>query len=257
MIRKSKGALQWLEFELLAQFPEVTHAVFLRHGGASEDPFGSLNVLHRSGDALDAVYQNHASIRNLLQIEQLVYAHQVHGVSIRTTDSLQGEIPCCDGLMTHFPGQGLMAMHADCQAALFYDPTHKVIAAVHAGWRGQVQNIYYETVKKMQATYGTDPKDLFVCISPSLGPENSEFINYAQELPQEFWRFQIKPTYFNLWDISRYQLEGCGIPPDHIQIAEMDTYTNEEDFFSYRREKARGRQEKITGGHGTVIALSP
>jgi YfiH family protein len=255
MIRKSKGALQWLEFELLAQFPEVSHAVFLRHGGASEEPFSSLNVLHRSGDTLDAVYQNHSSIQNLLQIDRLLYAHQVHGNTIRKADYFEREIPQCDGLMTHVPGYGLMAMHADCQAALFYDPINRVVAAVHAGWRGQVQNIYNETVKGLCATYGTNPKDLFVCISPSLGPQNSEFKNYKRELPQEFWQFQIKPTYFNLWEISRYQLETCGIPSDQIQIAEMDTYENECDFFSYRRERARGRQENITGGHGTVIAL--
>ncbi len=255
MIKKSKGALQWLEFELLAQFPEVTHAVFLRHGGASEEPFSSLNVLHRSGDALDVVHQNHSSIQKLMQLDRLHYAHQVHGKTIRTTDSLDGEIPECDGLMTHLPGHGIMAMHADCQAALFYDPSHKAIAAAHAGWRGQVQNIYSEVVKEMHSTYGTNPNDLFVCISPSLGPENSEFKNYEHELPQEFWRFQVKPTYFNLWEISRCQLKACGIPSDQIQIAEMDTYANECDFFSYRRERARGRQEKITGGHGTVIAL--
>lgn len=255
MIRKSRGSLQWLEFELLARYPEISHGVFLRHGGVSKEPFGSLNVLHRSGDHLDHVYQNHSAIQETLNLNRLIYAHQVHGASIQRVDLQKNEIFSCDGLMTNHANHGLMAMHADCQAALFYDPVNKAIAAVHAGWRGQVQNIYSETVKMMALNYHTNPKDLIVCISPSLGPENSEFKNYSCELPKEFWQFQIKPTYFDLWAISRHQLEACGIPSNQIEIAEMDTYANAADFFSYRREKAKGRTEKITGGHGSVIAL--
>jgi copper oxidase (laccase) domain-containing protein len=36
----------------------------------------------------------------------------------------------------------------------------------------------------------------------------------------------------------------------------MDTYSSASDFYSYRREKkATGCKEKITGAHGTVVAL--
>jgi hypothetical protein len=38
MLRKKRGSLEWLEFDLFQEFPEIKHAVFLRHGGVSEGP---------------------------------------------------------------------------------------------------------------------------------------------------------------------------------------------------------------------------
>lgn len=255
MIRKKKGDLEWLEFELLSNIPEIVHGVFLRHGGESMGQFGSLNVLNRVGDDEEHIKANKKRILDVLQLDQLVTAHQVHGSNITHVEMFKEEFPSTDGLMTSRTNVALMTRHADCQAALFYDPVRKAIATVHAGWKGQAQNIYQKTIQNMSRTFGTHPKDLLVCISPSLGPQNSEFINYRTELPEEFWKFQIKPTYFDLWAISRHQLESCGVEPHKIEIAEIDTYANPSDFFSYRREKAAGRTTSITGGHGTVIGL--
>jgi copper oxidase (laccase) domain-containing protein len=129
------------------------------------------------------------------------------------------------------------------------------VANVHAGWRGQVKQIYRITLDKMACVFGTRPEEVLVCISPSLGPDHSEFIHYQEELPTDFLLFQTKPTYFDLWAISQYQLESCGVLPHHIEIAKIDTYAHPDDFFSYRREKATGHTDPITGSHGTVVAL--
>lgn len=254
MIRKNNGPIEWLEFELLSQIPDISHGVFLRHGGVSQDTFGSLNALRGIGDD-ENVSINRERIRQSLNLQRMVSAYQVHGKEVANVNTHEDYLTGKDGLMTNQINCGLLIVHADCQAAIFYDPVHKAIANVHAGWRGQVQNIYRETIVQMVDRFGSRPEDLLVCISPSLGPDNSEFINYRTELPEEFWRFQFKPTYFNLWEISQNQLEDCGVLPDHIEIAKIDTYANPSDFFSYRRERAKGRKEKITGGHATVVAL--
>ena len=138
-----------------------------------------------------------------------------------------------------------MVRHADCQAAIFYDPKNKAVANVHSGWRGNVKNIYRSTIQKMRRVFGSKPADLLVCISPSLGPDCAEFIHYKAEFPEDFWAFQIKPYYFNLWAIARYQLELSGILPHHIEIAEICTNTEVEDYFSYRREKVSGRHATL------------
>lgn len=254
MIRKNSGPIEWLEFRLLSQFPEIVHGVFLRHGGVSQNTCSSLNMLKGIGDDVNAL-QNREMAAKCLGLQTLVSGRQVHGSKIEHVTAPLEEVFGVDGLITSKKEVGLLALHADCQAAIFYDPVHQAIGTVHAGWRGQVQNIYGEMVQKMGVTFGTRPKDLFVCISPSLGPENGQFIHYQKELPQEFWTFQIKPTYFDLWAISRDQLENCGIPSDQIEIAAIDTHDNSHDFFSYRREKKLGRTEQITGGHGTIVAL--
>ncbi len=255
MIRRNNGNIEWLEFELFSQEAHLTHGVFLRHGGVSTGSYSSLNVVTGTGDNLLNVQENLRRIHHSLNVERLITADQVHGHEVQHVLEPKEQFSECDGLFTNQKNWGLVIAHADCQAAIFYDPIHHAIANVHAGWRGQVKNIYQEIVNKMRHAFHSKPEDLLVGVSPSLGPENSEFIHFRKELPEEFWSFQVKDTYFNLWAIARHQLQACGILPHHIQIAEIDTFATPQDFFSYRREKKTGRTEKITGCHGTVAAL--
>jgi len=225
MIRKKREGVEWLEFELLQDVPGLIHGISLRQEGC---------------------------IRQALQIPRTHSGVQVHGNQIAlVTDGAQAPQQC-DGLITQKSDLGLVIYHADCQAALFYDPIHRALAAVHCGWRGNVQNIYAEAIGKMAHTFGSKPENLLVGVSPSLGPDHSEFINYKVELPEEFWQFQTRPLYFDLWAIARYQLEKCGILSHHLQIAELCTYANSEDFFSYRRDKVTGP----VGRHNLVAMLS-
>jgi YfiH family protein len=255
MLRKKKNNIEWLEFNLLADDPRIVHGVFLRHGGVSQGCFSSLNATKGKGDDPTFVDENRLRMVDCLGLKGISSSWQIHGNRIKPVGKEDIYLGECDGLTTDLTNWGLMIMHADCQAAIFYDPVNIAITNVHAGWRGQVQDIYRHTIEKMRILYGTKASDLRVCISPSLGPENSEFKYYRQELPEEFWSFQIRPTYFNLWEIAHYQLESCGVLPKHIEIAKIDTYANPEDFFSYRREKATGREGSITGCHGTIVGL--
>lgn len=253
MIRKKNGKIEWLEFELLSEHKQIKHGVFLRHGGVSQDPFTSLNVGRKMGDPLQCTDENRSRITQILNIEHLISAYHIQGTHIEQVCEPKDEFTNCDGLMTSEQSCGLLTIHADCQAAMFFDPIHGAIANIHAGWRGQVNQIYEKTISKMRDLFQTKPEDLLVAISPSLGPESAEFTNFRKELPEEFWPFQVKPMFFDLWAISRFQLEKCGVLPHHIQIAEIDTYANPQDYFSYRREKASGKR---TGNHGSVIALA-
>lgn len=227
MIRREKEGIEWLEFEQLQELPELFHAVLLN----SHD-------FKKPG--------SHAALRELFDLSRVVRSHLVHGdqIEIVPHDSL----PKCDGIMTKEKELGLVVTHADCQAALFYDPMTRVIANIHCGWRGNVQNIYGKTVDKLRDVWGVKPENLLVCISPSLGPEAAEFINYELELPPTFLPFQVKPSYFDLWAIAKAQLEEAGVITHHIEIAQLCTYYEKKDFFSYRRDKKTGR-------HGTVIAM--
>lgn len=248
MLRMTEDLI-WLEFELLKDFPNVKHAVFLRHGGNSQGSFHSLNLSLTVGDDQNHVQLNRRKIASQFGLQQLSWCQANHSdiVAKHTLETRDIALPC-DGITTNIPKLGLAVTHADCQAAIFYDPVHHAIANVHSGWRGNVKNIYKNTIQYMNSEYGTNPENLFVCISPSLGPENAQFVNYRTELPEAFWDFQIKSTYFDLWEISRHQLQRCGILPHHIQVANIDTYANREDYFSYRREKCTGR-------HATAVML--
>jgi polyphenol oxidase len=250
MFRKEQDGIAWLEFELLSSFKNLRHGIFLRKGGMSSGAFSSLNVGDRVGDCPVSVRQNRQAIAHNLGCSDFVSAQLEHGNhTAEITSSNPKKVPICDALMTQEKGTGLLITHADCQAAIFYDPINHAIANVHAGWRGSVLNIYKETVLRMRSCYGSRPENLLVGISPSLCPQSAEFVHYQEELPEPFWNYQEKPNFFNFWEISRMQLHACGILPHHLELAEMSTYFNPDECFSYRRDG-------LTGRHGTLAVLS-
>ena len=244
-----KAKLEWVEFDLLESYPHVTHGVFLKHGGVSCESFESLNVGEAVGDHPDSVKVNRESIRKVIQVPKIVYSQQNHGVNIhRVTLKNIDKIPVADGLFTTEKGVGLAVCHADCQAAIFYDPVHEAIGVVHAGWKGSIQNIYAKCFEAMHRDIGTQPHHLIVCISPSLGPNCAEYKNYRQDFPEDVWSFQVKPNHFDFWALSKKQLLACGVLEKNIEMSELCTHCNPQDFFSYRRDKETGR-------HATVVAL--
>lgn len=246
MQRKQLENVAWLEFDLLSSIPHLKHGVFLRHGGFSQGVFASLNLSDRVGDEIEHVQANVKKVKSILGIKTLISNRQVHGKEILLASDVK-KSPS-DGLVTNTRGEGVMVHHADCQAAIIYDPIQKVVSTVHCGWRGSVQNIYREAVEFLKKTFLSKPENLLVCISPSLGPECAEFVNYRTELPEHFWDYQIKPNYFDFWAITEMQLTHCGILKNHMEFARICTYSNPLDCYSYRRSKIRG-------GHGTIAVM--
>ena len=171
--------LTYYRSPLLAGLPEVVHGFFTRQGGVSPGAYHSLNVSLAVGDRREAVAENLRRMRQALGLAGLAGAAQVHGgraAVITSADQAREEdIPEVDILVTTVPGLGLLIKQADCQAVMFYDPVNRVVANVHCGWRGQVHNILGETVRLLQARFGTRPADLYAAVGPSLGPCCAEF----------------------------------------------------------------------------------
>jgi YfiH family protein len=243
---KTLHGITWLEFDLLAEHKRIVHGCFLRHGGASQGAFASLNFGSDLGDCEASVAHNLMQVQQRLDLPNITSLHQVHGTEVLQVTHPSKEL-CGDAMVCSQPGHALMIKHADCQAAIFYDPKTHIIAAAHSGWRGSVQNIYSNVIANLKQ-FGCEPANLLVCIGPSLGPQHAEFVNYRQELPESFWGYQTKPNLFDFWAISKDQLMACGILSQHIEVAGMCTYKNVNDCFSYRRDG-------LTGRHGTVVML--
>lgn len=248
MLKKELNGLHWLEFEIFQGHP-LRHAVFTRQGGASQKPFDSLNFLAK-------VDSDHLAVKNnLLKVQQALLAPPIASCAIEHGSQIHAiadhkERLTGDGLATDKKTLSLLITHADCQAALFYDPVQHVLANVHCGWRGNVQNIYGKTISFLTMHFNCDPQNLLVGISPSLGPVHSEFIHFEQEWPAFLWRYQFQPFYFDLWQLSHDQLTQAGVLKENIEVARICTYENTQDFFSYRREKLCGR-------NGTLAFLLP
>ncbi|MEW6594956.1 MAG: peptidoglycan editing factor PgeF [Thermodesulfobacteriota bacterium] len=232
--------------------PGVTGSAVSRAGGVSPAPYGPLNLSFGVGDAEANVRENRQRLKVELGISVLASARQVHGDAVWVIDhplAQDTEERGYDALVTDQPGLGLLIQQADCQAVLLHDPVRRVVAAIHAGWRGSVAGIIGKTIRTMTERFNTVPADLAAAISPSLGPCCAEFVNYLTELPESFHGYQVAPNHFDFWAISRDQLHQAGVREERIETARICTRCCP-DYFSFRRER-------VTGRFGSVIMLSP
>lgn len=162
-----------------------------------------------------------------------ILADQQHGTTLLELDRKPPDMPRCDGFMTNMIGLPLMVKVADCQGILLYDPRTHSAAAVHSGWRGSAHNIIGKAVKQMRKTYGTDPSDLLVAISPSLGPCCAKFSDPKTELPRFCHPFIMPNNHVDFWKLSKLQLQDVGVPEENIEVAEVCTKC-QSGYYSHR-----------------------
>lgn len=239
--------IEWLEFDLLLDYPKVLNKVFLRHGGTSKGPFATLNVGDQVGDHLDCVKANRELIQNVCKVKKVIYANQVHGSDVLKVHANDTKIKPADAIYTDEKNIALAISHADCQAAILYEPNKEIIAVIHAGWKGLVGGVYENCIQTLITSEGGKAKDMILCISPSLGVDHSEFTQYKKEIPEDLWSYQSKGNYFDLKEMAKQKCMSMGVLEKNIEISDICTYCEEKDYFSYRRNKKCGRHATIAG----------
>jgi YfiH family protein len=247
-----KKKILYFRYPRLSLNRNLVHGVFTRHGGLSDPPYESLNTSYTVGDRPEKVTGNLTRIKEVIGAHRLIFMNQSHGDHIlllrKGLHIPCGEIPSADAVITDIPGLAAMVNQADCQAVILFDPTRRVVANVHCGWRGHVQNILKRTVIRMTDTFGCKASDLLAAIGPSLGPCCAEFVSYKEIFPATFQAFMVRENHFDLWSTSRRQLERAGLRKENIEIAGICSRCCTDLFYSYRRE---GR----TGRFGTIVML--
>ncbi len=251
----NRGGLACYRFKNLSGYGEIIHGFFARSGGSSPAPFNSLNVGLGLGDDAGKVYRNRDKISRFFGLRELVFLDQVHGVDIRVNPGsddasgyrrINGE-KRGDAMMTDRPGCGLAIQAADCQAVLLFDTRRKIVANIHSGWRGSVQNIVGRTVAVMKTRYATHPADIVAGIGPSLGPCCAEFVHYQKEIPDRFWKYGDEAHRFDFWALTRDQLRRAGVREDRIENGGLCTRCRTDLFYSYRGEGVTGRSAAVIG----------
>jgi len=232
----------YFQFPRLSQFPELVHAVFTRQGGVSPSPFDTLNTSFSTGDREERVRTNLKIIGRAVGARHLIFMTQVHGTDIGVLRApLSGQPVRADAVITDLREVAIMVKQADCQAVILYDPVRGVLANVHCGWRGNARNFLSAVLRRMNREFGTEPRNLRAAIGPSLGPCCAEFVTYKDLFPEDFHRFMVRKNYFDLWEISRWQLTEAGLREEHIETAGLCTRCSTDLFFSYRARKVTGR----------------
>ncbi len=75
---RNQGVLYY-RFASWSHLDQIVHGFFTRSGGASPEPFHSLNVSLNVGDDRRNVTENRGRVSRCMQVEKLVFIDQVHG----------------------------------------------------------------------------------------------------------------------------------------------------------------------------------
>lgn len=167
------------------------------------------------------------------EMEDAVMADQIHTDIILEVGSKPETEPQCDAFITEEKELTIMVKVADCQGVLMYDPVTHSTASVHSGWRGSTMNILGKAVQAMSDQFGSDPADLLVAISPSLGPCCAEFSDPESELPDFCQTFVDERRHVDFWSLSKQQLAEVGVPEAQIELAGICTKCTP-GYFSHR-----------------------
>jgi YfiH family protein len=182
-------------------------------------------------------------------------AHQHHAGMGSSPDRPQAAY--ADALMTDQPGLVLTTLHADCLPILLVDPERPAVAAIHAGWRGTVEDVAGATVRAMRDVYGSDPATILAFLGPGIGgccnevgPEvTAAWREQAQNLGPLAELAVTVPSEKEHLDIPRANallLQRAGIQPDHIEMSSICTKCSTDDWFSHRGHGAgAGRQASM------------
>jgi YfiH family protein len=154
-----------------------------------------------------------------------------------------------DAVVTNKKRVALAISTADCLPILMIDRSKKVIAAVHAGWRGMWRGVVQRAARTMIAAFESAPGDILAGIGPGIGPccyeVGTEVVSLFQnsfEAPHEFIQKREGRTYLDLSRAAQLELIQVGIPPENIEAIPLCTACRQDLFFSYRRDGETGRQ---------------
>jgi polyphenol oxidase len=243
---------------LLGRFP---HAFLGRSGGVSGGLYHSLNMGLGSDDDRANVEENRArAVAAVMPGASLITAYQIHSADvISVTAPFSSERPQGDALVTDRPGLLLGILTADCVPVLFADTVAQVVGAAHAGWKGALAGVTDATIAAMEAL-GAQRARIVAAVGPCIGRASYEVrddfaLRFAGANPDNERFFAGGRAGHHFFDIEAYvvhRLAAAGI--SRIDAKGIDTVTNPELYFSYRRATLAG--EPDYGRQLTVIGVS-
>ena len=191
------------------------------------------------------VWQRHGFGTRLGNPQAEITLKQIHSDQIVNANGIQEGEREGDALITDQVGKSIGVRTADCVPILLLDCRRRAIGAVHAGWRGTVQNVALRAVEQMRADFLSDPGDLYAAIGPCIrdccyevGPEVAErfatlFSEWGSVVVLDGGKRKVC-----LPEANRRQLELAGIPAGQIFDCGLCTACESSQFFSHRREPA-------------------
>lgn len=221
----------------------------------------SFNMALHACNQKDSVLINRKRFSKDLNIplENCVFAKQTHSDHIKkvTKEDLgkgvfdySNAIDDTDALYTKEKGICLGVFHADCVPVLMIDPVSEIICAIHSGWQGTVKEITKKTIQHLKNVEGVNPENLKVYIGPSITQSvfevGIEVIEQVKKMSIDtsktyYFNESTQKGYVDNKELNRLLCISEGVLPEKINVDKNCTFSNSENFFSYRKDKECGR----------------
>ena len=237
---------------------DIKHGFFGRKGGLSKGLYAGLNVGLGSDDDRDIIIQNRKLASNAILPDAPMHSvHQIHSniAVIADAKSASDNRPQADALVSDQPNMALGILTADCVPILLSDSQAGVIGAAHAGWKGAISGICERVINLMErlgASRDTIACGIGPCISQkSYEVDNGFYKNFISDDPSNEHFFKSGKADHYQFDIEAYvasRLAKAAIK--NIYCLGQDTYSQEDEFYSYRRSYHRNE-----GGYGRQISI--
>jgi len=220
--------------------------------GYSLAPYNSLNFGTHVKDNPMHVAQNRQLLSQFLPSEP-VWLNQVHGIEVVDAANTNC-VPDADASFTTRKNVVCVTMTADCLPVLLSDKGGTVVAAVHAGWRGLCDGVVEASIHAVCLAAQIKAADLMAWLGPAIGPNvfevgaevRAQFIEKDKHAVSAFR--SNKDNYLaDIYLLATQRLNNVGVT--HIYGGGHEenfcTYSDEERFFSYRRDGDTGRMATL------------
>ena len=222
--------------------PHLVHGFFGGRGGRSAGEFGALNLSFDVGDDPRCVRANWQRVAERVgRGLRFRTMRQCHGAEVACVDEATAEAPEVDGLLTCSRGLALCVLTADCVPVLLVAPDQRVIAAVHAGWRGTVSGVVPRALEALGRNFGVSAAGIKAALGPAIGACCYEVEARIADQVEQQWGTMPEAVVrsadrgrLDLRRINARLLAASGVPPDQITTVGPCTRCAGEDYFSYR-----------------------
>ena len=221
-----------------------------RLGGVSTASYATLNLAAHVGDDADAVQQNRRRLRESLGLNaEPLWLNQVHGNTVVFGDAVAAASspPSADAIISSDGRDVLGILTADCLPILLCSLDSDELAAIHAGWRSLSSGIVAKTIASMTSK----PGELLAWFGPAISQVAFEvgddvrdsFVAGIGDAAACFTLNERERWQADLYGLARRYLRAAGV--DRIHGGGLCTHSDQQRFFSYRRDGQCGRMATI------------
>ena len=246
----------------LAKLKNLKHGFFNSSGGKSKGIYQSLNCGPGSKDLSVNVKKNLEVVKKKISnsAKNIFLLNQIHSNKLVYIDNNYKLIkkPKADAVITNQKNLPIAVLTADCVPILIYDNKKRIVAAIHAGWKGAFKGIIDKVIKFM-VKKGCSLKNITAAIGPSISVKNYEIKDdfmkkflKKDKKSLKYFKIENNKLYFDLSQYVYSQILQNKIK--NIDTIKLDTFDIKNKFFSARR--ALSLKQNDYGRNISIIMLN-